>query len=328
MKRRDKIILALLFCGLFVGLSLPHVDAANDFVSQWLQDNARNSSDGYELVVEFDPGGTIAGDFATTDSVEQVLDLQRTTTGTPANGIGGSLDFTVETSAGNNEIGARIGAVTTDVTGTSEDFDIVFYVMDAGAAAAEVARWTSDGILTLEGSATLDNSTSATELNITETTVQLTGAVNADGGITTINQDSGDFDFVVESDDTADALKVDAGIDTVQFGSWSAYNIVTAAAQSYSISSASKAGIIEIDYTTTGAATVHLMTDLLTEPGDGGHFWIVDKDGNANTNKIVIDTEGSETINGAATYTMDADGEAIHLYTDGTNFNIMGGFGE
>ncbi len=55
------------------------------------------------------------------------------------------MQFSTETAAGNTEIGATIEAITTDVTATSEDFDLSFKTMAAGAAAAERARIKSTG---------------------------------------------------------------------------------------------------------------------------------------------------------------------------------------
>lgn len=88
---------------------------------------------------------------ATTNAVTFPLRITSTSTGTPANGIGTGLEFEVETAAGNNEVGATIEAETTDVTSTSEDFDLVFKTMAAGAAAAESFRIKSTGIYTLGG---------------------------------------------------------------------------------------------------------------------------------------------------------------------------------
>lgn len=88
-------------------------------------------------------------DSATTNAVSYVQRLTSTSSGSPANGIGVGLEFEVETSSGNNEIGSTIEAVTTDVTAASEDFDLVFKTMVAGAAATERARLTSTSSLTL-----------------------------------------------------------------------------------------------------------------------------------------------------------------------------------
>lgn len=327
MKLRDKLIIALVLTLAVVSSMVAYkpeiIEAQTDYISTWLRNNTTQTTDTKSLRVEF---ANSVSDFnaktasSATNTVETGLTTTHETSGSPANGIGVSFDMVQETSAGNNETGARVVALTTDVTAASEDFDLAFYVMDAGATAAEVARFTSDGVFTLEGSATLDNSTSATELNISETTVQLTGAVNMDGGIVTVNQDSGDYDFVVETDNSADALKVDAGTDTVQFGSFISYEIATSSAQSYSISSAGKASV---HIQTAGeAATAHLMTDLLTAPGAGGV--IILKTGDSND--IVVDTEGAATIEGGATYTIDGTLEATTFINDGTNWHVIGSY--
>jgi len=86
-----------------------------------------------------------------TNTVLNPVTVKRTTSsGSPAAGIGAGLEFTVETAADNNEIGATIQAVTTDVSSTAEDFDIVFNNMESGATAAERARLTSAGVWTVD----------------------------------------------------------------------------------------------------------------------------------------------------------------------------------
>jgi hypothetical protein len=84
-------------------------------------------------------------DDATTNAVTYAARLTHTTSGTPAANIGAGLEFEVETSASNNEIGATIEAVATDVTGAAEDVSLLFKTMGNGAAAAERARFTGDG---------------------------------------------------------------------------------------------------------------------------------------------------------------------------------------
>ena len=75
---------------------------------------------------------------STTNAVVFPLKISEETSGTPANGLGVGIQFEVETSAGNNEIGATMEVVTTDVSSGSEDFKIVFKAMAAGSAAAEI----------------------------------------------------------------------------------------------------------------------------------------------------------------------------------------------
>lgn len=79
------------------------------------------------------PTVTIPRDDATTNTDPPLLRLQKTSSGSPAAGIGASAEFEAETTSGNNEIGARISAVTTDVTSTSEDFDLRLSTMVAGS---------------------------------------------------------------------------------------------------------------------------------------------------------------------------------------------------
>lgn len=92
---------------------------------------------------------------SSTNTVPHVLSVKRRSTGTPATGIGAALTFDVETAAGNDEIGAIIEAVTTDVTSTSEDFDLVLKTMAAGATAAERARLNDKGLFLNTGSASV-----------------------------------------------------------------------------------------------------------------------------------------------------------------------------
>src|SRR5690606_17122661 len=78
-----------------------------------------------------------------TSSTNTVVYATRLTTvsiNSPAAGLGVGIEFEVETSGGNNEVGATIEAVVTDVTSTSEDFDLVFKTMGAGAPASEKMR--------------------------------------------------------------------------------------------------------------------------------------------------------------------------------------------
>lgn len=80
-------------------------------------------------------------DTAAAAGVNRAFRITKTTSGTPANGIGTGLEFEVETSAGNNEVGAAIDAVASDVTSGGEDFQLDMRVMVAGATAAVVGRF-------------------------------------------------------------------------------------------------------------------------------------------------------------------------------------------
>jgi hypothetical protein len=107
---------------------------------------------------------------STTNTVLDVLRVDRQSTGTPAVGIGVGVEFAVETAAGNTEIGAIIEAVTTDVTAASEDFDLVFRTMAAGAAATEGMRIKSNNIVDVVSLAIAGTTVTATaaELNFVD----------------------------------------------------------------------------------------------------------------------------------------------------------------
>jgi hypothetical protein len=129
------------------------------------------SSSGDDVTVSTSGTGLITlsvGGFRTlrsssnTNSVLSGLNLRRETTGTPANGIGTGIVFEVETSVSNIEQVAVIDAVSTDVTATSEDVDLVFRNMAGGAPVAESFRIKSDKSIVLSGPAVLKSYTVAT----------------------------------------------------------------------------------------------------------------------------------------------------------------------
>ncbi len=99
---------------------------------------------------------TFQNDNTHNTSATDVLTLRHITSNVPAAGMGAAIAFAAETSSGNNEVGMSLQAVTTDVTGGSEDFDFVCKLMAAGAAYAEKFRVTSDGKVKLITGAVLD----------------------------------------------------------------------------------------------------------------------------------------------------------------------------
>ena len=94
----------------------------------------------------------IEEDNAATNTAVPITRFSLTSTGTPAAGLGPSVEFEVETAAGgpgNQEIIATIDAIATDVSSGSEDGALVFKLMTAGAAATERFRIGSTGALTI-----------------------------------------------------------------------------------------------------------------------------------------------------------------------------------
>jgi hypothetical protein len=123
---------------------------------------------------------------AATNTVIDAARIEARSTGTPATGIGTGLLFATETADGNFEIGARIEAITTDVTGGSEDFDLSFKVMAAGAAAVEVMRIRSTGVVDVDALsiANVTVTSTAAELNILDGVTSTAAELNILDGVT------------------------------------------------------------------------------------------------------------------------------------------------
>jgi len=79
--------------------------------------------------------------------------------------------------------------------------------------------------------------------------------------------------------------------------------------------------IINVTYTTTAAVTS--LTIPTAQMVEGRVIVIKDAAGNAGTNNITIDTEGAQTIDGAATLVLSGDYDSVTLYCDGSNLFIM-----
>ncbi|MHA2069717.1 MAG: hypothetical protein ACXABY_35590, partial [Candidatus Thorarchaeota archaeon] len=75
---------------------------------------------------------------------------------------------------------------------------------------------------------------------------------------------------------------------------------------------------------TDGARAIELGTAATI---DGKVQIIKDSDGTgAATNNITVSTEGAETIDGGATYVLNADRESVTLVSNGTNWFIISAY--
>ena len=90
-------------------------------------------------------GGYLSTNPATTDTVAEVLRLRRQTSGAATDGIGGSMDFYTEDSAGTDELTGRIGNLLTTATSGNETSALTFWTRNAGAAIAERLRIDGSG---------------------------------------------------------------------------------------------------------------------------------------------------------------------------------------
>jgi hypothetical protein len=76
--------------------------------------------------------------------------------------------------------------------------------------------------------------------------------------------------------------------------------------------------ILDVTYTATGAVTITLDTDHVAYPG--WSLTIKDTGGDASSNNITIDTEGAETIDGAASIAITTDYGYARVFADGSNW--------
>ena len=113
------------------------------------------------------------------------------------------------------------------------------------------------------------------------------------------------------------SLHVDAGSVRFDEGQFAGVTTVNAATYDLLISDY----ILNVTYTGTGAVTSLTLPTAQTTAGRV--IQIKDAGGNAGTNNITVDTEGSETIDGAATYVLNADYESTSLYSDGSDWFIF-----
>lgn len=94
---------------------------------------------------------TLLVETANTNTPATAATLSHETSGTAAAGIGTRLAFQCETAASNNEIGALLSAVTTNVGSGTEAFDLQVLLMAGGATATLAAKFTSAGNFSIAG---------------------------------------------------------------------------------------------------------------------------------------------------------------------------------
>lgn len=129
---------------------IPHIDRDYKLVMYATQADADANTGALRTADNLIPV-TVTNNFALSDanasSMQPVIDVLKETSGTPANGHGASISYTVETAAGSNEIGMEMGTAVEDVTPGSEDFKWLVKLMKAGAAATDVVEIGSTGIM-------------------------------------------------------------------------------------------------------------------------------------------------------------------------------------
>jgi hypothetical protein len=153
-----------------------------------------------------DTGVLLNVENSSTNSVTDLLKLQVQSSGTPAVGIGTGIEFSTETAAGTLETGGTIESVTTGLTPTAEEFDMVFKTMSAGATAAERLKLNGSGATI--GNINVDGNTIIS--TDTNGNIALTPDGTGEVDITKVDIDSGAIDNVtIGTNSPATELQVD-----------------------------------------------------------------------------------------------------------------------
>lgn len=166
---------------------------------------------------------TGADDSSGNEIIYPITLVNRSDGGTVVAGAGTGIKFELETSNDNFEIGGKIDIVAQDVTGTQEDFDMVFSTMISGSVVEKFRL--SETVSTLTTDLAINNDTLSTNqttfnlLNTTATTINFGGAatviaIGATGGLTTFDQN-----VTVNEDLTVDGTLILTNTDLeVQYG--------------------------------------------------------------------------------------------------------------
>jgi hypothetical protein len=140
---------------------------------------------------------TGADDSSGNEIIYPITLVNRSDGGTVVAGAGTGIKFELETSNDNFEIGGQIDIIAQDVTGTQEDFDMVFSTMISGSVVEKLrlgentSTFSTD--ITINNDSLLTTQTTFNLLNDTATTINFAGAatvlnIGATGGLTTVNQ--------------------------------------------------------------------------------------------------------------------------------------------
>ena len=171
----------------------------------------------------------------------------------------------------------------------------------------------------------LYGNTSETALKHDTTALTLTSAGAAFNGYlsvgfgTSINDISTDGTLSDNSDDalpTQQAVKTYVDTEVSANSSVVTLQAVTTSTAIYDAS----ADIITVN--NAGAVTLTIPTAWITD-SQNKKVVIKDISGAAGTNNITLATQGSETIDGAASFVIDNNYEAITLFSDGTNLYVV-----
>ena len=250
---------------------------------------------------------------STTNGVTDLLKLQVQSSGTPAVGIGTGIEFSTETAAGTLETGGVIESVTTGLTPTSEEFDMVFKTMSSGATAAERLKLNGSG-------ATIGNiNVNGNTIISTDTNGNIALTPNGTGevDITKVDIDSGTIDAVTLGTNSA---VTELQVDNINVNG----NAITSTDTNGNIAlTPNGTGDVQLDADTVrigdnnanAIITTNGTGDLTLNTNAGSNSGLITIADGANGN-IAITPDGTGEVDISK---VDIDGGAIDAVTLGTN---------
>lgn len=168
---------------------------------------------------------------------------------------------------------------------------------DTDGTPTSTRSFTTSATVTAEQVTSTDDASVADNLTVGDT-------VTADDATITNNTAIGGT-CDVDGDSTFDKVTIDEGVFTP---------ITTVNASTYDILATDY--MIGVTYSQYGTCALDFKTAQIA---DGRTIHIVDTGGNASGYTITVSTEGDETINGAATATIESDYGSLSIICDGTN---------
>lgn len=250
-------------------------------------------------------GTTIEGDNTLTfDSSLGAFDIGKAST---AGNV--TLSFKMYNSVSAYEDYGAIKVVPTDTVATQEDGNMYFYIAVGSALANNMTL--AEAGLYVQNTLFVDTITEVTP----DTGVTIDGVELKDDGITLGTGATVDNIETDISDDDTHIATSGAIVDYVRYRD----GVTTVNAATYDLLVTDY--ILHVTYTGTGAVTS--LTLPTAQCTSGRLIHIKDAGGNASVNNITVDTEGAETIDGAATAVINGDYDAITLYSSGSNWYII-----
>ena len=297
---------------IFTGAGL--VKARGGFHSYTDSDGITFGADGEITLKHVHNEGLALKHTATSDDKPIKLTLQTGETDITVDDVIGTLDFQAPDEGGGTDailVCAGIEAVSEGTFSSSNNATKLSFKTAASEAAAEKMSLSSTGNLKILGDLILDDGGSIKEAG---GTAALT--IDASGNVTKIGQDSPSSGQFLKWDGSKAVWDAASG-----GGSQlppEVKTVSTTATLSLTPSNASTYNAIEVIYTATGSSayTVTLPTAASIE----GKKIHVKRLATAN---ITVDGDGSETIDGSATFVLTSQYSSVTLISDGTNWLII-----